>query len=255
LSWERGACFGRPVARGVRTGQGSFTSPALTELARAIDRGNPAEVAQLVRGLTTDWSARDKYNRTLLGHAVHKARDMYATDAHTEIVRQLLEHGVPYAADAVEPGTDWTAGIATSASDSRNALIDIALTHGADPNALDPWDDQPMLFSRNMTPAKAELLIAHGADVQRRAARADRKEWTALMGALADGHWEMARFFLAKGVPPDYVAPDGRSVTSLLDAADDLARRMGYKSNDSAEEFRTLVAGPHRHGTGCRNNP
>jgi ankyrin repeat protein len=221
--------------------QGAFASDTLTALARAIDRGDPAEVERMVRGLTANWGERDKFNRTLLGHAVVRARETSATDAHTEIVRVLLDHGVPYRADALEPESDWAALTATSASDGGIALLEVALKHGADPNARDPWDNQPMLFARGITPAKADLLIRFGADVQRRAARDDRREWTALMGALADGSWEMAHYFLLKRVPVDYVAPDGRSVATLLAEADDLAKRLGHSTNESAETFRRAM--------------
>jgi hypothetical protein len=61
------------------------------------------------------------------------------------------------------------------------------------------------------------------------------------MGALADGMWDLAHHFLEKGVPTDYVAPDGRSVQSLLAEADALAKRMGYATNESAEEFRRAM--------------
>lgn len=226
----------------VATGQGAFQSAALTDLARAIDRGNPAEVERMVRGLKADFSARDKFNRTLLGHAVKKAMDAYATEVETDVVRVLLDNGVPYAADALEPESDWAALTATNALDARNTLLELALKHGADPNARDPWDDQPVIFSPNMTPAKIDLLLKYGADLTRKPARADRKDWTPIMGALADGKWELAHYFLEKGVPTDYVAPDGRSVQALLAEADALAKRMGYATNESAEEFRRAMS-------------
>lgn len=226
----------------VATGAGAFESAALTEMARLVDREDPAMMAHMVKGLSADFTLRDKMGRTLLGHAVHKAMAASATEAHTSIVRALLENGVPYAADAVEPGGDWVAVVATNATDNHNALIELGLKHGADPNAKDPWDDQPMIFNLNMTPAKIDLLIKYGADLTRKPARADRKDWTPIMGALADGKWELAHHFLEKGVPTEYVAPDGRSVQSLLAEADALAKRMGYATNESAEEFRRAMS-------------
>ncbi|MBL0172022.1 MAG: ankyrin repeat domain-containing protein [Gemmatimonadaceae bacterium] len=217
-----------------RRGQGAFQSSAITRIARAIDRGDPVKVMALVRGAELDCSARDKYGRTLLGHAVHKAMGMYARPADVAIVRGLLDNGVPYAADAVESGGDWAATIASNAGDHQNVLLETALSHGADANARDWADDQPALFSVNMTVAKAELLLAHGADVNKRAARADRRGWTALMSAAYEGQWEMARWFLAHGVDPEVTAPDGKSLRTLVDDFNARARSQGYQQHDEA---------------------
>ena len=200
----------------VRRGTGAFDSRALTRLARAIDRGEVNTVAEMLKGARLDFTERDAYQRTLLGHAVFRATAMFSTPEQGQLVRALLEGGVPYAADAVEPDGDWASVIATNAGDQHNHILQAALEFGADPNARDPWDEQPQLFSRNMTVGKAKLLVEHGADVHALSARADRRLWSGLMNAAHEGQWEMAGFFLDHGVDPAYATPDGKTAGQIV---------------------------------------
>lgn len=220
---------------------GSFSDPALTRLARAVDAGDDATVKGLLRGATLDFSQRDVFGRTLLGHAVFRATSFDGTPEQRAMVRVLLEHGVPYAADATEVDGDWATEMAVRSEDSAIDLLDVALQHGADANAIVRGDDEPVLFAVSMTPAKADLLVAHGANVQAVAPGGFRKGWTGLMNAAYHGQWEMARWFLAKGIPTDYAAPDGMTLAKVIEGAHTLARKHGYTQHDEAAAFMAEV--------------
>jgi hypothetical protein len=220
---------------------GAFADPTLTGVARAIDNGDSAAVKRLLLGATPDFAQRDAFGRTLLGHAVFRATSYDGTPAQRAMVRVLLEHGVPYAADATEVDGDWATEMAVRSEDSAIDLLDVALQHGADPNAIVRGDDEPVLFAVSMTPAKADLLVSHGADVRAVAPGGFRKGWTGLMNAAYQGQWEMARWFLAKGVPIDYVAPDGMTLAKVIEGAHALARKHGYTQHDEAAAFMVEV--------------
>jgi hypothetical protein len=218
--------FAGKASRAVwRSRQGKFADPVLTAVARAVDKGDTATIRALLakRDGTRDFSQRDAWGQTLLGYAVQRTQGMYAPEQSTEAARVLLQNGVPYTADAVREGENWFASIATSSTDKWNDLLEAALAAGADPNAREPYDENAMILSYNMTVAKLELLVRRGADVQARSARTDRPGWSTLMNAAYLGMWPEALFFLRHGVSPDYVARDGKTVRTVI--AERLAER------------------------------
>jgi hypothetical protein len=173
-------------------------------------------VKALLKEKQFDFTQRDAFDHTLLGIAVDAATDMFATPDHKEMVRVLLENGVPYAPDATEINGDWFSSWAGSATDSWNPMLEVALAHGANPNVNERFDDSALILSMNMTPAKLDLLVRHGADVHVRSKRTDRPGWSTLMNAVYLGEWEWASFFLRHGVEVDYRADDGKTVHDIL---------------------------------------
>lgn len=196
--------------------RGRFADATLTRVAQAVRAGDSATVVTLLTGRTLDWTQRDPFDHTLLGVAVDAATDYTASPAQQAMVRLLLEHGVPYAEDATEPGGNWFATVVENNGDRDNDIIRAALEHGANANAKVRFDDFPLLFAMHMTPAKADLLIAHGADVNAKSKRTDRPEWTTLMNAAYMSDWPMANYFLDHSVPVRYKAPDGNDVFSVM---------------------------------------
>ncbi len=205
--------------------RGKFSDAQLTQVAKAVQAGDTAKVIALLHGRKFDFSQRDVFDHTLLGIAVEATTDMFAEPGHKQMVRVLLENGVPYAPDATEIGGDWFAAWAGSSGDFQIDLVEVALEHGANPNTNERYDDSALILSGNMTVAKLALLTKHGADVNVRSKRTDRPGWSTLMNAVYLGEWEWAMFFLQKGVAVDYRATDGKTVRDILKerATDDVA--------------------------------
>ncbi len=207
--------------------QGRFADGRLTELARAIDRGDLEKVKALLQGPAPDWKARDAFDRTILGHAVTRALDYTeGKDAHAETVRLLLKAGAPPAEDALRPNdgsyASWYSLLNTVAGDSSPrglALLDLLLEAGADPDTKSQYDDHSLLFEPWMTVAKFEVFAKHGADLHARDGRSDRKGYSLLMNAVVYQQWDIAAWLLAHGVSPDVKGADGATVDSLLKEA------------------------------------
>lgn len=207
--------------------QGRFQDGRLTELARALDRGDLEKVKALLQGPPPDWKARDAFDRTILGHAVTRALDyMEGKDAHVAAVRLLVEAGAPAAEDAMRPndGTyaSWYSLLNTVAGDGGPrglALLEILLEAGADPNTQSQVDDHSLLFEPWMTVAKFEVLARHGADLHARDGRSDRRGYSLLMNAVVYQQWDIAAWLLEHGVSPDVKGADGATVDNLLKEA------------------------------------
>lgn len=218
----------RRVSRHVALGrQGRFPDGRLTELARAIDRGDLEKVKALLQGPPPDWKARDAFDRTILGHAVTRALDYTeGKDAHAETVRLLLKAGAPPAEDALRPNdgsyASWYSLLNTVAGDSSPrglALLDLLLEAGADPNTKSQYDDHSLLFETWMTVPKLEVFAKHGADLRALDGRSDRKGYSLLMNAVVYQQWDNARWLLEHGVSPNVKGADGATVDSLLKEA------------------------------------
>ena len=209
-SMERGAWRAR---------QGGFEDHALRQVAAAIDAGDTALVRRLATGTRLDWSARDPWGSTILGHAVRRAGQPYDGFGRPEdlaSVRILFEAGAPYTMDALAPDERLLTYAGYNTDSVSLELMRIYLDHGADPNERERFDDVPLVLHQNLTVPKLELLAAHGADLQVRSEREDRRGWSTLMNAAYMSNWPVATWLLQHGVAPDYVAPEGMTLDSIL---------------------------------------
>ncbi len=218
----------RKAARSISLSkQGRFADGRLTDLARAIDRGDLDRVKALLQGPPPDWKARDAFDRTILGHAVTRALDfMDGKDAHVEAVRLLAKAGASPAEDALRPNdgsyASWYSLLNTVAGDGSPrglAVLDILLEAGADPDTRSQYDDHSLLFETWMTVPKLEVFAKHGADLRALDGRSDRKGYSLLMNAVVYQQWDNAAWLLAHGVSPDVKGADGATVDSLLKEA------------------------------------
>lgn len=210
-----------------RAQYGRFDDPALTRIARAIDRKDVAELRKLVGANKPDFAARDRRGRTILGHAVSRAVADYEGKTAVEAVRILLQAGAPPAVDAIKAEVTMASisehnliyHVFGANTPGTPELLDALLSAGASPNVVDE-DGRSLVFSTYASVPKLEVLARHGANLQALDTREDRKQWTALMNAVYMKAWAEALFFLQHGVPVDYTAPDGNSVTTILNEVD-----------------------------------
>ncbi len=204
-----------------------FADPRLAALAKAIDGGEPKALELLLKsGGPIDWQARNQSNETLLGYAIRTPSADADVDRHFEIVRMLLSHGAPLAGDPTYPGKPLLAAIFNNDSATSLTLLRTVLKAGVDPNTRDE-DGLPLIHLTNSWQGvkKVELLVEYGADLQALNNRPDRPKWTALMNAAYMQDWDLALYFLSHGISPDYKAPDGNTLASVL-----AERAAGYVS-------------------------
>lgn len=204
--------------------------PALTKMARAIDREDVAELKQLIAAGPIDFAARDRRGRTILGHAVTHVLQIYdggpqsAGSRGVEQVKLLLAAGAKPIENAIAPertsaepeGHLLLATVIGVTTPGALELLDVLLSAGLSPDGVD-MDDRPVIFSTYLTKPKLDVLLRHGVNLQARDVRSDRRGWSVLMNAAYMSQWDVAPVFLERGVPPDYQAPDGQTLQSILD--------------------------------------
>ncbi|MEP6766579.1 MAG: hypothetical protein ABJB66_19850, partial [Gemmatimonadaceae bacterium] len=182
---------------------GRFKSPALKEIARTIDAGDTTKLRALLAGnKSLDYTEVDDAGHTLLGFAVTRATGIFPKETDAESLRILLESGVPFAIDVLKPNGNWVRDLMVSGGDNQNALVEIGLKAGADPNVQDGYDKKPAIFSYSIPRSRLELLARHGANLQ----VFDDKGWTLLMNAVYFKNWDQASFFLEHDVPINHMA-------------------------------------------------
>jgi hypothetical protein len=210
--------------------KGRFADAHLTEIARAIDRQDSAAEKALLEQRRVDWEARDRVNATLLGHAVKRILFDYPGDPSIDRVHILLAHGAPLTDSALGPDRHLLETVFEGNMPAAVELLKLFLDYGADPNALDSTG-LPLIQTISCTLEKLKVLEAHGANLNAPNNRADRPKWTPLMNAAYYGNWDQALYLLEKGVPPDYKAPDGSTLETVL-----AYRVANDKSNGKAME-------------------
>lgn len=206
---------------------GRFEDASLTKLARAISRGDTAAVRAALAASPPDFRARDQRDRTILGHAIAEAIDDYSGTGRVAFVRQLIDAGAPVTlgeiAPARQPSSVSAHNLVYHLYGVHNAaaleILDLVLTAGLSPDQVDE-DSVPIYFSSYTVLPALEILAKHGADFSRLDPRTDRLHQNALMSAVSTRSWDLATFFLAQGLSPDYRAPDGRSARSILAEVD-----------------------------------
>ena len=104
----------------------------------------------------------DEDGRTLLMHAV------LASNADAEMVRFLVDHGVPV--NVADGDQKWTA-LHFAAREKHSVIVDILLRSGADVNAVELYGNTALARSLDSLPhdrRTIELLVKAGADPDRK---------------------------------------------------------------------------------------
>jgi len=218
---------------------GRFQEPHLTELARAMDRGDTAKVRVLATTPGLDFRARDRHGQTILDYAVGRA--MYGQATNVEAVRVLIEAGAPIRDGSASANPHLLEAVFSNGDSASLEVLELLLKAGADPNTRSQYDNRPLVFDVNLTTPKLELLARYGADLQVLDVREDRKAWTTLMNAAYMQQWDQAIFFLEHGVPAEYRAPDGNTVATILDDVAAREKASGGVLGEGYERLKTAL--------------
>ena len=196
---------------------GQFADANLNVIVKAIDAGDTTALQTLLasykaNGTALNYAQRDRSGATLLGFAATRAMDYDGTADKVAALRILLQHGVPYAADAQKIGEDWSFEAITGSSDKFVDIATIALDAGADAKQTARHDRNPVILSYELSVPKLQLLVKHGADVHVLNERGE----TTLYHMVRFKKFPQALFFLQQGVDPDIAASDGQTVQNEL---------------------------------------
>lgn len=107
--------------------------------------------------------------------------------------------------------------------------------------------------------AAVQLLVSHGADVNRR----DTDTWTPLHAACAEGHCDIVRILLANGARKDLKTCEGERPLDLVDSSDlqtigamlesDTTRALHLQVDVESEEHRSRTPSPDGRRTVSRS--
>jgi uncharacterized protein len=100
----------------------------------------------------------------------------------------------------------------TPAVEPNPEVVELLLTHGADPNSRSEWGETPLMFAN--TAAKVKLLVANHADLDAR----DKQGKTALMKAATRGDVAVASALVESGANVNAV--DNKGSSALLYSLD-----------------------------------
>jgi ankyrin repeat protein len=223
-----------------------FADARLTRLGRAIDQDDTATVRAILAEGPVDFAARSRRGRTVLGRAVEHARSFEGTPTSLETVRLLLDAGAKPVPNAVEPEFyrgDLDAHLLVAYVFGGNTantipLLDLLLTAGADPNTRN-YEGQPLYFSTYGNIPKLDVLAKHGADFTAlETTRTDRQGWTAAMSAAEMSNWDGVLFLLDHGVSPTHVAPDGKTLQTIVAEK----KREGADADSVARVMRAIMS-------------
>ncbi len=112
---------------------------------------------------SADVDSRDRDGRTPLMHAI------VTEHSEPKMIEYLVEHGADV--NAVDKGEHWTP-LHFAARDRKAEIVKILLQHGAVVDSVDSFGNTPLshyitsTYPRN--PAVVDLLLAHGADPNRK---------------------------------------------------------------------------------------
>lgn len=230
---------------------GEFPDKTLNQAVKLIDAGDTTALRTFLTAQTAagqlPLTVRSPRGFTLLGYAAYRASGYDSIPAAVPSLRTLLESGVPYASDAMEPGGDWVRDIVVQYGDRWNDVITLGLEHGANVNALEKYDNHKMILSHELTTAKLTLLLKHGADLN--AISIDGE--STLMRAVRFKKWGNALFFLEHGVDVNYRAPDGSTLQSVLAKVEASAKEYAEAPGEGYEAF---VAALKAKGAGASTN-
>lgn len=203
-----------------------FQDSRMTAMVAAIDRHDETEFKALLAPTPPDWTARNGHGRTLLGHAIHRATTDYLPRDNVRSIELLVEAGARVGSNDLNSRMTVMEEVLSANTPCALALLEWVLKAGGNPNATDA-NNEPLVHLMECTCPKLQVLARHGANLQVLSQRKDRPGWTTLMTAVAMSDWDKALFLMEHGVSPDYRAPDGNTVESLLKEVAKLSTASG----------------------------
>lgn len=166
----------------------------------------------------------------------------YRPEEKIECVRLLFDAG----AALPKSGESENDPIHQSVAATGNArLLKLLLEHGADPNAHGFYIKRPVLFeaiSSYQDPlGSVRLLLDAGADPNTTYTEDETNTLSALLFAGRYGRWNICSLLIERGADIRYVAPDGQSMKTVVDAVEDSYTGDGYSNRADYEQVKKLV--------------
>jgi len=203
------------VARYIKRGADVNARDSLggTALHRAVRHGHRDVVELLVRS-GADVSARDKFGST----PMEIAEETGNKDISAFLASRAAETN-PQSANFEWVGADEEA-LHRMAGCGRADAVRFLISRGVDVNALDKYHNTPLYYAAESGNKEiAEILIANGADINRRKVGVigPEEDQTAIFAAVFENQIDMVLLLLSKGA--DINTKDAHGETPLFQAA------------------------------------
>jgi ankyrin repeat protein len=195
-----------PSATALEAGHGYFTGTANRALADAVVARDAARVVSLAPSANVNAVG---WNRmTFMRLALEDGR------ADPDVVAALLRAGAdPDQDNQLLFGfiTESDADYGVMIKEKNERLLRAVINAGVD---LNQWNREgyPRFFSALKWPQGLALMLEHGANTQAE----DKNGYTAIMWAVMLRYWPSIEVLLAHGARLDHVAPDGKSLRSIV---------------------------------------
>lgn len=219
-----------------------FQEEQKQRIAVACYNGNVEKVKKLLQEPLPGLNDPDGNSGTLLSFVISDAaHTSYKPEEKVECVRLLL------AAGAKTEGKDnqENPGYFSAAAAGRPRLLRLLLEHGADPNARDHYNNRPILYEAIATYREVketvQVLLDSGADPNAVYTDVDSVSISPLIYAAEYGRWNICPLLIEKGADINYRSSDGRTLKSLVEAADASFTGDGYSSRAEFDQVKNLV--------------
>jgi hypothetical protein len=208
--------------------RGRFTNPELTAIATAIMTDNTCALTDLLRK-RPDLDDRDDAGETLLAHAVETALQ---GQGGAGPVRALLDAGADPNQRISSNNSQILFRVFEANSPLSNELFKVLLDRDADPDIRDRFG-VPMLHHAKGQLLKIKMLADSSADLNATSHSHLQYGWTPIMALAMDEAYDEALYLVQRGADVHHAAPDGATLTSVLERRRRIANESGAPLSDS----------------------
>lgn len=219
-----------------------FKDEQKQRMALAIANGEVEKLKKLLQEPLPGLHAAGQEEATLLEVAVSEATyTSYREQEKVECVRLLFAAGARInRRDTLQNPIHYAAATTGNAE-----LVKLLLEQGADPNARDVHFKRPVLFEA-ITAYKQPLetvrvLLEAGADPNTIYTDVDKTPCSALVHAAKNYRWSICLLLIEKGADIRYQMPDGTSLKTMVEQADQYYQGDGYSTREDFERVKKIA--------------
>ncbi len=219
-----------------------FKDEQKQRMALAIANGEVEKLKRMLQEPPPGLHTAGEEEATLLEVAVSEATyTSYREQEKVECVRLLFAAGARInRRDTLQNPIHYAAATTGNAE-----LVNLLLDHGADPNARDVHFKRPAMFEA-ITAYKQPLetvraLLDAGADPNTVYIDVDKTPCSALVHAAKNYRWSICLLLIEKGADIRYQMPDGTSLKTMVDQADQYYQGDGYSTREDFERVKKIA--------------